>query len=83
MTQTKMMRMLSLGAATLLTLTLSYGVANACADFIQGSQGSGYSCDFDHEDSQYCYYTCTCTIPEAQCYSNMHRDGFEIEGLDY
>ncbi|MDX6404480.1 MAG: hypothetical protein QOH70_1935 [Blastocatellia bacterium] len=83
MMKMRIIRLVSLCATAVLTLALSYGVANACSDFIQGSQGSGYSCELSGEDSQYCYYNCTCTISMAQCENNMHRDGFEIEGIDY
>lgn len=83
MMKMKIIRLVSLCAATVLTLALSYGVANGCSDFNQGSQGSGYSCTLSGEDSQYCYWNCTCTISEDQCYVNMHKDGLEIEGIDY
>ena len=83
MMKMRTIRVVSLCATAVLTLAVSYGVANACSDSIQGSTGSGYDCWLDHEDSQYCYYNCTCSISQAQCDANMHRDGFEIEGIDY
>lgn len=83
MMKMRIIRLVSLCATAVLTLTLSYGVAKACADYVQGSEGSGYSCELSGEDSRYCYYNCYCTIPLQQCEDNMRADGFEIEGLDY
>jgi len=76
-------RFFSLCMIATLTLVLSYGVANACSDYITPSQGGSYSCELDHEGGGYCYYNCTCYTDQQTCYRNMHMDGFEIEGIDY
>jgi hypothetical protein len=79
----RIIRLVSLCATAVLTLALSYGVASACSDSIQGSTGSGYDCELTGESGQYCYYDCTCSISEDQCFVNMHKDGLQIEGIDY
>ena len=74
----KTMRMLVLSVVASLTLVFSYGVANACADYIQGSTGSGYECELTGEDACWCYYSCTCSVSMEQCIKNLEADGFII-----
>lgn len=83
MTRSRLTRMFLLGAAAVLTLGLSYGIASACADSISGSTGASYDCELTGEDANYCYYECTCNTDWDICIKNMHMDGFLIQGIDY
>jgi hypothetical protein len=78
-------RSIALCGAALLTVLMSYGIANAqCSDEVIPSKGGGWSCSLDGEGGGYCYYTCDCgSLSEAECNKRLHDAGFEIEGIDY
>lgn len=77
-------RSIALFGAALLTIALSYGVANAqCSDVIAASDGS-WSCYFEGSSPGYCNYSCDCgSLSGSDCDRRLHDAGFEIEGIDY
>ena len=78
-------RSIALCGAALLTVLMSYGIANAqCSDYIISSAGGGWSCDLTGEGGGYCYYSCDCgSLSSSECNDRLHKAGFEIEGIDY
>lgn len=78
-------RLMVLCCGGLLTIALSYGIANAqCTDYVIPSAGGGWSCQLTGESGGYCYYDCDCgSLSDSVCNDRLHEAGFQIEGIDY
>ena len=77
------LRFLTLSIGTVLTLFLSYAVAQAsgCADIEAGGNGYGdYNCNLTVFCGGWCYYSCTCSnvFPGHSCDDVLEEAGFEI-----
>jgi hypothetical protein len=76
------LRLVSMCIATLLTLGLSYAVAQAqCADISAGGTVYGnYDCRLTNACGGWCYYSCTCSDLRhgASCGDVLKGAGFEV-----
>lgn len=75
-------RLGSLCAVVVLVLTLSIGVVASCD---LGYGVAEFTAYLTSERGGYCYYDIECSweYTQAQCDAALHREGFQIEGIDY
>lgn len=72
-------RFAAMCVATVFTVLLSYGVAQAaCAESVTSTGGGSTStCRLTGWDDNWCYYDCTCVGNQSTCDALDRQSGFE------